>query len=216
VVPLEDAVAALTGGPALPADALVITFDDGFLDFFDIAYPALASRKMAATVYVTTGALGDGAGSLMPPAYMMSHKHLDELDATVVEVGAHTRTHPQLDVIPRLAAAAEIAACKTELEDWIGRPVTAFAYPYGLSTPTVRALVRRAGYTSAAAVREGFSSSADDLFAIARLTVRADTPPETFTAWLHGTDARIAPFPPTLRAGALLAARRTHALLRRR
>lgn len=215
VVPLDRAVAALAGGPPLPASALVLTFDDGFADFHDIVQPALAARGLPATLYMTTGAVVGSTGSRLPYARMLSWPQLAELEQAGIDIGAHTRTHPQLDTLPRSAAASEIAASKRELEDTLGCPVSAFAYPYGLSSKTVRELVRESGFASATAVLDAFSSPDDDPFRMARLSVLADTPPERFTEWLAGRGAATAPFPEDLGTRAYRSFRRGRALLRR-
>lgn len=53
VLPLEDALAKLHSG-SLPQNALVITFDDGYRNFYTHAYPELVARGMSATMYLAT------------------------------------------------------------------------------------------------------------------------------------------------------------------
>ena len=74
--------------------------------------------------------------------------------------------------------------CKHILEDRLGRQVTSFAYPFGYYTKTTQGLVRRAGYTSACAVKYALSSVVTDPFALARLMIRADTDVNAFAALL--------------------------------
>ena len=70
-----------------------------------------------------------------------------ELDRhPLVTIGAHTRTHPLLTSLGRDEAWDEIASGKRELEDELGHPVEAFAYPYGGNGMAVRRLVDRAGF----------------------------------------------------------------------
>ncbi|WP_309093400.1 polysaccharide deacetylase family protein [Streptomyces sp.] len=219
VVPLRRLVAALRGGPPLPARSAVLTFDDGFADFHTTVAPLLAARGLPATLYVTTGTLGGASraaesGSLLPPAPMLTWRQVRELDPCV-EIGGHTRTHPQLDALPRQAAREEIEDCKALLEDVLGHRVGAFAYPHGYNDRAVRRLVEEAGWTSATAVRYGFSSVADEVLRIARLMVRADTPPDRFLAWVRGTGAPVAPFPERTRTRAWRGYRRLRAGLDR-
>lgn len=199
VIPLRRLLDAVRGGPPLPPRPAVLTFDDGFADFRTTVAPLLSARGLPATLYVTTGALGGparpaGHGSLLPPAPMLTWPHLRELDRHF-EIGGHTVTHPQLDTLPRSAARREIAGCRARLEDALGHRVDAFAYPHGYSSRPVRRLVREAGWTSAAAVRDGFSSSADEPLRLARLMVRADTPRARYLDWVRGEGAPVAPFP---------------------
>ncbi|WP_328766888.1 polysaccharide deacetylase family protein [Streptomyces sp. NBC_00286] len=200
VIPLQSLVAALQGGPPLPPRPAVLTFDDGFADFHSTVAPLLAARGLPATLYITTGALAGPSGpsergSLFPPASMLTWRQVSELDAIGVEIGGHTRTHPQLDVLPWRRAREEIEGCKAQLQDALGHRVDSFAYPHGLSSRSVRRLVRETGWTSATAVRYGFSSGADEPLRIARLMVRADTGRDRFRSWARGAGGPVAPFP---------------------
>ncbi|MER5866307.1 polysaccharide deacetylase family protein [Kitasatospora sp. NPDC002040] len=219
VVPLHRLVAALRGGPAVPDNAAVLTFDDGFADFYWTVAQLLTERGLPATLYLTTGAVhapgGVAAGSLLPPARMLSWRQVTTLDACGVEIGAHTRTHPQLDTLPGRWLPSEIVGCRRELEDLLGHPVVSFAYPHGYSSAAVRRQVRQAGYTSAAAVVNAFSSDSDEVLRIARLMVRADTPPERFVAWTRGEGAPVAPLPEHLRTKGWRAYRRVRAAIGR-
>lgn len=223
VVPLRQLVAAMSGGPPLPPASAVLTFDDGFADFYTMVAPLLIERGLPATLYVTTGALGragapdrqEGRGSLFPPAVMLTWSQVAELDALGVEIGGHSRTHPQLDTLPRRLAREEIEGCRSRLEDALGHPVRSFAYPHGYSSPSVRHLVREAGWTSATAVRFAFSSGGDEALRIARLMVRADTDPERFWAWSRGAGAPVAPFTEGARTTVWRAYRRLRAGIRR-
>ena len=215
VVPLRRLVAALRGGPTLPPRSAVLTFDDGFADFYWTVTPLLTDRELPATLYVTTGAVhAPGAaarGSLLPPAPMLNWRQITTLDACGIEIGGHTRTHPQLDTLPGRRLCDEVTGCKQELEDLLSHPVEAFAYPHGYSSPSVRRKVQRAGWSSAAAVGYAFSSPADEVLRISRLMVRADTPAEQFQAWTEGSGAPVAPYPERIRTRGWRAYRRLRA-----
>lgn len=203
VVPLRRLVAALLGGPPLPPCCAVLTFDDGYADFASTVAPLLAARGLPATLFVTTGALtapgNRSGGGPFPSITTLSWAQLGELDAAGIEIGGHSRTHPQLDTLPRAAVREEVGGCKREIEDALGHPVVSFAYPHGYSSRGVRAVVAETGWTSAAAVRTALSSSRDDPLRVARLMMRADTGRERFGLWIRGRGARVAPFPDRLR-----------------
>ncbi|MEV0371307.1 polysaccharide deacetylase family protein [Streptomyces sp. NPDC050636] len=217
VVPLRRLVAAMRGGPPLPARSAVLTFDDGFADFYWAVTPHLTDRSLPATVFVTTGAVhppgGHPEGSLLPPASMLSWRQIATLDALGFEIGGHTTTHPQLDTLPAQRAWHEIVDNKRRLEDVLSHPVYAFAYPHGYSSAAVRRTVQEAGWTSACAVRNAFSSTTDEPMRIARLMVRADTSLERFTRWTLGMGAPAAPLPESLQTKGWRLYRRARALL---
>lgn len=185
---------ALAGGPELPERSVLITFDDGFEDFVRTALPALSERALPPALFVTTGCLRPARDSLLPPARMLSAAQVAQIAEAGVELGAHTHTHPQLDAVPRGAAREELTVSKDILEQTLERPVDLLAYPHGYSDPAVRTLAAKIGYRGGFAVRNALSSEHDDMFRVARLTVRADTPREQFDAWLRGEGARTAPY----------------------
>ncbi len=174
----------------LPERPVALTFDDGYADFFTAALPVLQQYKFAATLYVTTAFIGGKSRWLRyereTSRSMLTWDQLVEINASGIECGAHTHSHPQLDTLPYVVARDEILQCKRLLEDHLGQEIFSFAYPFGYHTAQVRQLVREAGYTSACAVRHAMSSVTDDPFSLARLMVSADSNLEEFAALLTG------------------------------
>jgi peptidoglycan/xylan/chitin deacetylase (PgdA/CDA1 family) len=89
----------------------------------------------------------------------------------LIELGAHTVTHPALPALPEASQREEIRQCKLELEQLLGRPVTSFAYPYGQYTAETAALVREEGFSSACSTQAGFVNQQTDLFCLPRMRV---------------------------------------------
>jgi peptidoglycan/xylan/chitin deacetylase (PgdA/CDA1 family) len=86
----------------------------------------------------------------------------------LVEVGAHTVTHPALKILPLASQREEIFGSKAQLEELLDRPVTGFSYPYGsLSLETV-GIVREAGLACACASRRGLVERFTDPFRLPR------------------------------------------------
>lgn len=105
--------------------------------------------------------------------------HPDELQTLagggLVEIGAHTVSHPMLSVLDAAAQQDEIVRSRVELEAILGRPVTGFAYPFGMdgsyNEHSVQA-VRAAGYAYACANRPGVLHSGGDFYQLPRFVVR--------------------------------------------
>jgi peptidoglycan/xylan/chitin deacetylase (PgdA/CDA1 family) len=92
----------------------------------------------------------------------------------LVDVGAHTLTHPRLGRLPVARQHAEVAGSKARLEAILDRPVTTFTYPFGtprdFDADTVR-VVREARFASAAAVSDRAVSPSSDPFQLPRVGV---------------------------------------------
>jgi peptidoglycan/xylan/chitin deacetylase (PgdA/CDA1 family) len=178
----------------LPARPVLVTVDDGFADFADNAMNALAERKLPATLYVTTGALaGKGRETVLPQADMLHATDLPGLEAAGVEIGAHSHTHRQLDLLPESHITDEIFRSRDLLAEALGHPIRSFAYPHGYWRAKVLRLVDAAGFDSACAVGNALCSAEDHPLALSRLTVQASTEVSAVAAWLNGSGARVLP-----------------------
>jgi peptidoglycan/xylan/chitin deacetylase (PgdA/CDA1 family) len=181
-VTIGEVAAALRGDRPLPPRAIGITFDDAYADTAE-AIEFLCGHRLRATVYVTTGQIGNPE--------MIHHDDLLRLAALApaVELGAHTVTHPYLDELSGIDVAREVTDSKARLEHLLGREITTFAYPHGAFDGRARAAVIAAGYSSAAAVKNALSHSGDDPWGIARWTVRRDTSADQIARILAGNGA---------------------------
>jgi peptidoglycan/xylan/chitin deacetylase (PgdA/CDA1 family) len=181
-VSVDEIAAGLRGERTLPERAVAITFDDAYDDTL-AAVELLCNRGLRATVYVTTGQIDTPS--------MIRREQLHRLAARTeeVELGAHSVTHPALDVLSTDAIKHEVSESKHALEQLIGHTVDTFAYPFGAYDKRVRSAVIDAGFQSAAAVKNAFSHPHDDPWAIARFTVGATTDAQQITQLLDGRGA---------------------------
>lgn len=180
----------IRGRASLPERAAVITFDDGFADFYTQALPVLRRHGFSATLFLVTSyvagtsrwlaAEGEGGRPLL------DWDQIAEISASGIECGGHTHTHPQLDALPSGRAREEIERCRDILEERLCVSVRSFAYPFGYYNSSVKRAVRRAGYKSACAVNYRTSSVADDPFALSRLIIMPDMTMPEFASLLSG------------------------------
>jgi peptidoglycan/xylan/chitin deacetylase (PgdA/CDA1 family) len=194
---------------APPPATVVITFDDGYEDNLTVAAPLLVARGLPATVFVTTGFLpGCPGGSIVGPGPMLPWGYLPDLETAGLEVGSHSHTHPELDVLSKTAASHEIRHSKSLLEEALGHPVDSFAYPHGYATSWLQQEVCRAGFRSASGVRDAFSHTGDNRWLLSRLIVRSTTTCDQIDRLLRGTGAPTAGANERLRTKGWRAARR--------
>lgn len=175
---------------------VALTFDDGFRDFVTHAAPLLAATGFRSTLFVPTGFVGATSRWLVAEGEerreLLSWTELAGLDDIGVECGAHSHSHPQMDLLSGRAAAREISLSKALLEDHLQTEVTSFAYPFGYSKPALRALVAALGFTGAVGVRDLTSRPDDDLFAMPRLTITFDTTAADLSERLTAPRTRVA------------------------
>lgn len=178
-LPLSDALARLTqstpGRQRIPTRERIValTFDDGYAAVHQHALPLLASYGWCATVFPISDYVGGsnrwlGQPTSIPSARLLSWTELAELAGAGWEIGAHSRTHPDLTLLTDNALADEVLSAKEALEDRLGRVVQVFAYPYGRHDRRVQACVR-AAYMAACTTVMDVASTAGDPYALARL-----------------------------------------------
>ena len=173
VVTLRDLAAALADGKAIPAKTVVLTFDDGFRNFYTAAFPVLQECGFGATVFLVTsfcGGYNDWPGNPpeLPRSELLSWAEIKELDAYGVEFGSHTCTHPDLTAMPHAEVTAEIAASKAVIENALGRQAETFAYPFGNYNAEVRSIAAE-HFKAACSTNLGKAGAGSDLFTLERL-----------------------------------------------
>ena len=173
----------LDGAPA-PPKPVVITFDDGLLDFYQNAYPVLRRRGVPATMFLISGRIGeDAATRVTEPQPHLVWPEILEMQAAGIEMQSHTVRHVRLTDIPLAAATAELVDSKAALEARLGHRVTSLAFPFGVSDGALRGAAEEAGYRSAFSVVAGL----DSRFGRLRTSIFRSTDAAGFRARLEGT-----------------------------
>lgn len=159
-----DLVAYLKGERGLPARPIVITFDDGYADFYSTAIPILRRHDFTAVSYVVSGFLGR-------PGYMTAGEVISA-QAAGFEIGSHTVDHVNLTKQSNDGLRYQLMASKEALERLLKRPVTSFCYPYGKFGAREANAVAAAGYQDATSTMGGPYHSLANRFAWTRLYVK--------------------------------------------
>ncbi len=125
-VTLNQLMNALYYGVPLPRKPVVLTFDDGYLDGYTAAYPALKAHGFSGMFYVITGKVGWQG--------QMSWNQLREMLANGMQMGSHTVHHVDMGqtylASPDLANQEALVAQK-DMQDHLGIHIQHFCYPYG-------------------------------------------------------------------------------------
>ena len=158
-----DLHAYLRGARGLPSKPVILTFDDGYADFYTTALPILRAHDFRATAYVVSGFVGW-------PNYMTAAQVV-EADRSGIEIGSHTVNHPNLTNLSSASVRSQLVDSKRLLENLLGHPVTSFCYPSGKVNSMVAWQVADVGYESATTTVFGFRHTLADRYIWTRLRV---------------------------------------------
>ncbi len=148
----------------LPSKPIIITFDDGWVEDYAIAFPALKKSNFVGTFFVYTQPLDRSA-------LYLSWKQIEEMTAAGMSFEAHTLTHPHLRTLNAENMAHEITESKKILESRLKKPVVSFAYPFGEYNNAVIDALKRAGFESAVTIDPGYRQRADRIYQLQRVRV---------------------------------------------
>jgi peptidoglycan/xylan/chitin deacetylase (PgdA/CDA1 family) len=142
---------------------VVITFDDGYLDNYTVAWPILQKYQFPATIFVITD-------SIRLPHHM-SWEQMREMHRAGIEFGSHMVHHSNFQRTPIERIAQELLESKRDLEKGLGSRVTTFCYPGGGLIPEAARLVKAAGYELAVTTRHKLASPDENPLLLSRLCV---------------------------------------------
>ncbi len=137
-VTVGEIATALDGMGTLPERPIALTFDDGWREQYEVAFPLLQKYGFRATFFVVTAHVGY-------PRFM-SWEELAEMRDAGMEIASHGRKHVSLVDADDKEAWREIALSKEKLEEELGVPVVSFSYPFGGYRRGLSAMLERAGY----------------------------------------------------------------------
>jgi peptidoglycan/xylan/chitin deacetylase (PgdA/CDA1 family) len=171
----------LAGRGQLPQGAVLVTIDDGDAGVARHAWPVLERYRVPAVAFIIAGQLG-WPGRL-------TADEVRDLAGRGLEIGSHSMTHPSMARIPPAQARQEALDSKRQLEALIGRPVTAFAYPYGTLAdfdPEVADILAACGYECAFTSQHGAATPRLPMMSLPRVKVEAGDPPWIFPRLCDG------------------------------
>jgi len=178
VVSLSELLDRLAEGEAV-GGKVVITFDDGYKDNYDVAAPILRRHELPACFFIATGFIGTDRVGWWDAEEGVESRWMDwddvrALDRMGFEIAAHTRNHVDLGKVTGEPARREIAGSVERLESELGHPINLFSFPYGLKrhiTESNREIVREIGLRCCCAAYGGDVRSNSDPFDLKRVPI---------------------------------------------
>jgi peptidoglycan/xylan/chitin deacetylase (PgdA/CDA1 family)/SAM-dependent methyltransferase len=167
---------------------LLITFDDGYQDFAEQAWPILKSNDLSAEVFIVTDLVGRRAewdASFGTPAPLMDADRIVALAGEGAMFGSHLARHPRSDRLSSAELAEELLRSRIQLETWLSRPMTSLAAPFGCTDQRLRILAAECGYKAIFNTVDRAAGLQDDLLDLPRIEVRGDHSLEAFVHCLE-------------------------------
>lgn len=157
---------------------VVITFDDGFRDFYTTAFTILKRYGFSATVFLPTGFIHQERSSFKGKE-CMTWDEVRTLSRQGIIFGSHTVTHPQLKDLSAKEIEHEIKSSKENIKDKTGIIVESFSCPFAFPEDkkfviTLRALLNKCGYTNGVTTKIGTANKSHDKYFYLRLPVNSD------------------------------------------
>ena len=133
-------------------NVVALSFDDGFLDNYQYAYPLLKKYNAKATIYLATQIAG---------IETLTVEQIQEMAASgLVEFGAHTQHHVNLLKLSDEQAYQEMQSSKMDVEALVGK-CPSFAYPFGRFNAQHEQMAKDIGFINAVSTRKKIESYSD-------------------------------------------------------
>lgn len=176
-ISLDTLYAALKNKASISNKSVILTFDDGYIDFFYNAYPILRKYGFSATVFIPTGLMGRGA--------YLTWSQIKEMSSSgFILFGSHSVHHYSLISLSKEIMINEITESKRVLQEQLGIPINFMAYPYGSTNSQVISEVIKAGFIGAVGTWPGREQSEGTIYNMPRIRISGAISLETFAGLL--------------------------------
>ena len=188
---LSQAIVFLESNITDAIKPVVITFDDGYCDFYRNAFPVLSRFGLAATVFLPTAFIGENPMQFRGRD-CLTWSEVRELQKYGNSFGSHTVTHPNLSILDARTAKCEIVNSKQTIEDNLGVAVNSFAYPYAFPEENrsfirmLRTVLVKSGYEQGVSTRIGKARANEDRYFLPRIPINSLDDMLLFEAKLQG------------------------------
>lgn len=167
---------------------VAITFDDGFENLADVAWPLLRDHGIPATVFVATDWVGrenawDPSDTTIPRLPLLDWTTLGVLAEEGLDVASHSRSHPRLSLLGADQLAEELEGSRAAIRSELGTAPRAVAYPYGDCDARVVAATRSAGYSWGLTTELSPLTAANDPLMLPRLDAYYLAKPGVMERW---------------------------------
>jgi len=190
VITLDTFIDFMEGKCQVPDNAVLITFDDGYEDFYKLAYPVLKAKGLSATIFMITSAIGDKTGwnpkidqaqmeeMVLHNIYFQSHSHdahkyiqgsNGKEDAFLVTRALNKDDEPETFEEYYDRVYQDLAKSKEVLDEILHQDTKALAVPFGRFTPTVKEIAASVGFDYNFTINPGVVTRNTDKMSLPRI-----------------------------------------------
>ena len=175
-----------------PEKFAVLTFDDGYMDFYTDAQDILRRFGFTATVYLPSSFIHDKTSVKFKGKDCLTWDKVRELSDSGYRFGSHSVTHRILKSLKRNEIEKEIRASKDAIEQKLGKRVESFSYPYAFPEEDreyrayLRCLLEESGYANGVSTAIGRISKKKDKYFLNRIPINTFDDPQLFKVKMEG------------------------------
>ena len=165
-ITIDEMMDALENGTPLPDKPVIITFDDGYVDNYEYAYPILKKYGFKATIFL----IYDFTNAY--PNYLTWDQINEMKESGLIRFESHTMTHANLaELTSTDELRHEIADSHDLLSDKLGYDMHYIAYPGGRVNEEIKEITRAAGYRGGFTVHYGLSTPEEGRYQMDRIPI---------------------------------------------
>jgi peptidoglycan/xylan/chitin deacetylase (PgdA/CDA1 family) len=179
-ITLSDLYLHLTQGYPLPDKPVVLTFDDGYQDAYEVVFPLMLDYGFTGTFFVLATPT-----HFESPGYM-TWSQMKEMSDAGMEIQAHGRDHVDLRRRSNDYLVYQILGIQEAIRAHTGQLPRFFCYPSGQYDANVVAVLKSAGYWGAVTTEWGKTHTLEGFFEMSRIRIRGGDTLESFISKLEG------------------------------
>ena len=160
---------------------IILTFDDGDLSNYTVAFPLLEEKKLCAEFFITTDRIGKKDS--------ITKDQIREMANRGMSIQSHGVTHRYLSDLSAKDLLFELKGSKETLEEITNIPVDVLALPGGRGSKIVTDLALQLGYKTVCTSGMGFNEYPPDWQSIERLSIYRNTNLKHFESLVKGRGA---------------------------
>ncbi len=164
---LDELYSFMVNNKPIPEKSVVLTFDDGYKDNYENAYPILKEFGFNAAVFIIVNCIDKEKDYL-------TSQQLKEMDVNGVSIESHTINHDQLDKLPYNKQVETLKSSKEYIEKLLNKKVKYIGYPYGKTNDSAIKAAKNTGYKMAFTTVSGWSNNNQGMYTLHRVYISAN------------------------------------------